>query len=166
MQDPTLPAGNLIMLYEAENHCPAGVNQHFFYATVGFARSSDTGMTWPPYENSVLGGPLRQPALKSVNAQPAAGGYSAMGDAIPSALAARSTNGDYYLYVLYGYNDGGVTPANDGLIRMARARLGADPLNFQKWYNRSFGQPGIGGLDSECCQAWGARQMAGSTWLR
>ena len=28
VQDPTLPAGNLIMLYEAENHCPGGINQH------------------------------------------------------------------------------------------------------------------------------------------
>src|ERR1035438_2795574 len=27
IQDPTLPAGNLFMLYEAENHCPGGVNQ-------------------------------------------------------------------------------------------------------------------------------------------
>ncbi len=24
MQDPTLPPGNLIMIYEAENHCPGG----------------------------------------------------------------------------------------------------------------------------------------------
>ena len=45
VQDPTLPPGNLIMLYEAENHCPGGVNQQPFYATVGFARSSDNGKT-------------------------------------------------------------------------------------------------------------------------
>jgi hypothetical protein len=41
VQDPTRPAGNLIMIYEAENHCPGGVWQQPFYATVGFARSSD-----------------------------------------------------------------------------------------------------------------------------
>jgi hypothetical protein len=45
-QDPTLPSGNLIMLYEAE-YCPGGVNQLPYYATVGFARSSDDGKTWP-----------------------------------------------------------------------------------------------------------------------
>jgi hypothetical protein len=30
VQDPTLPPGNLIMIYEAENHCPGGVNQQPF----------------------------------------------------------------------------------------------------------------------------------------
>ena len=39
VQDPTLPPGNLIMIYEAENHCPGGVWQMPFYATTGFARS-------------------------------------------------------------------------------------------------------------------------------
>ena len=34
VQDPTLPSGNVMMLYEAENHCPGGVNQQPFYATV------------------------------------------------------------------------------------------------------------------------------------
>ncbi|HVN34562.1 MAG TPA: hypothetical protein VMU96_04805, partial [Casimicrobiaceae bacterium] len=28
VQDPTLPPGNLIMIYEAENHCPGGVSQY------------------------------------------------------------------------------------------------------------------------------------------
>jgi hypothetical protein len=27
VQDPTRPAGNFIMIYEAENHCPGGVRQ-------------------------------------------------------------------------------------------------------------------------------------------
>src|SRR5579864_671613 len=47
VQDPTLPPGNLIMIYEAENHCPGGKNQQPYYATVGFARSADNGKTWP-----------------------------------------------------------------------------------------------------------------------
>src|SRR5208282_3099616 len=41
VQDPTLPAGNFIMIYEAENHCPSGVVNFNYYATTGFARSSD-----------------------------------------------------------------------------------------------------------------------------
>jgi hypothetical protein len=59
IQDPTLPPGNLIMIYEAENHCPGAVWQHDFYATVGFARSSDNGKTWPAVVDAELGGPDR-----------------------------------------------------------------------------------------------------------
>ena len=148
VQDPTLPAGNVIMLYEAENHCPGGNIQHPFYATVGFTRSSDGGKTWPAVINSVLGGPARHPVLKAVNAQPTTNYATAMGNAIPSAFVDKSVSGDYYLYVVYGYHDGGFTPSSDNLLRIARAKLGADPLTFLKWYNGGFTQPGIGGLDS------------------
>jgi hypothetical protein len=37
---------------------------------------------------------------------------------------------------------------DDFRIRVARAKLGADPLDFEKWYNGSFSQPGIGGSDT------------------
>ena len=67
IQDPTLPAGNLIMLYEAENHCPGGVPQGPFYATTGSMRSSDNGKTWPATATGVLGGPNRFPILQSDN---------------------------------------------------------------------------------------------------
>jgi len=47
-QDPTLPAGNMIMVYEAENHCVGGVNStNGGLFSVGFTRSSDNGKTWP-----------------------------------------------------------------------------------------------------------------------
>ena len=168
VQDPTLPPGNLIMVYEAENHCPGGVNQHGFYATVGFARSSDGGRTWPPFANSVLGDPDRHPVLKCVNPQPPTP-YTAMGDAIPSAFVDEDPAGDHYLYVTYGYHDGGMEPAADGLIRMARAKLGADPLDFRKWYRGAFGEPGIGGLDTGVlpghgCGANGQQHMADVTY--
>jgi uncharacterized protein (TIGR03437 family) len=142
VQDPTLPAGNLIMLYEAENHCPGGVNQQPFYATVGFARSSDNGKTWPAPQSGALGGPSRHPILQSPEPQPtSAHGY--MGDAIPSGFVDKNANGDYYLYVAYTYFFSG-----GQAVRVARAKLGADPLTFLKWYNGSFSQPGISGLDS------------------
>lgn len=146
VQDPTLPPGNLIMIYEAENHCPAGVVQQPFYATVGFARSSDNGKTWPAPVNGPLGGPSRHPVLQSSDPQPSVP-HQAMGNAIPSAFVDRSANGDYFLYVSYIYRP--ATPvAGQGLIRVARAKLGQDPLTFMKWYNGSFSQPGIGGLDT------------------
>jgi len=146
VQDPTLPPGNLIMLYEAENHCPGGVNQQPFYATVGFARSSDNGKTWPAPINGVLGGPARHPVLQSSDPQPAAA-HPAMGNAIPSAFVDKSADGNYYVYVTYLYRPG-PAGSTDGLVRVARARLGADPVTFLKWYNGSFDQPGIGGLDA------------------
>jgi hypothetical protein len=168
VQDPTRPTGNLIMIYEAENHCPGGVNQHDFYATTGFARSSDNGTTWPPFANSVLGDVDRHPVLKSVNPQPSTP-YTPMGDAIPSAFVDHDRSGDDYLYVVYGYHDGGLAPASDGLIRMARAKLGADPLDFRKWYQGAFAEPGIGGLDTGVlpghgCGAQGQQGMGDLTY--
>ena len=159
VQDPTLPPGNLIMIYEAENHCPGGTNQHDFYATVGFARSSDGGRTWPAPANSVLGDTDRHPALKCVNPQPSPP-YTPMGDAIPSAFVDSEPSGDSYLYVAYGYHDGGLAPATDGLIRMARARLGTEPLDFRKWYEGGFTEPGIGGLDSGVLPSHGCGPQA------
>jgi hypothetical protein len=81
-----------------------------------------------------------------------------MGDAIPSAFV----DGDY-LYVAYVYHAPGLFGA---LIRIARAHLHdgvreydndehghssrahTGQLQFYKWYNGAFSQPGIGGEDS------------------
>lgn len=148
VRDPTLPAGNLIMIYEAENHCPGGTYQHPLYATVGFARSSDNGKTWPPPANGPLGNADRHPILKCPNPQPSTNYDIPLGDAIPSAFVDHDPSGDCYLYVLWGYSDGGLEPSSDGLVHMARAKLGADPLDFRKWYQGAFTEPGIGGLES------------------
>jgi uncharacterized protein (TIGR03437 family) len=140
VQDPTRPPGNLIMIYEAENHCPGGVHQVPFYATAGFARSSDNGKTWPAPVNGVLGGPIRHPVLQSPAPQPSTP-HPYMGDAIPSAFVDTDANNESYLYVTF-------TSYPTQSIRVARAKLGQDPLNFLKWYNGAFNQPGIGGLES------------------
>ena len=134
VQDPTMPAGNLIMIYHAEQHCPGGVWQSPSYATVGFAGSSDNGKSWPEPEIGVPGG--HYPVLESAEPQPTVP-HPSLGDAAPSA------SGDYYLYVAYTYFS-----SSGEALRVARAKLGADPLTFLKWYNGSFSQPGIGGLDS------------------
>jgi uncharacterized protein (TIGR03437 family) len=150
LQDPTLPAGNLIMLYEAENHCPGGVQNEPFYATVGFARSSDNGKTWPVPAAGVLGGASRHPVLQSSDPQPTAThGY--IGDAIPTGFIDKSANGDYYLYVSYGHYSIG----NPQRIGIARAKLGVQPLTFLKWYNGAFSEPGIGGSDTDPVPAGG-----------
>jgi hypothetical protein len=149
VQDPTRPAGNLIMIYEAENHCPGAVWQHDFYATVGFARSSDNGKTWPAPVDAEMGGTDRYPVLKYATPEPATpeSPQVAMGNAIPSALV-DGTN----LYVTYSAPG----PSADGALRVARAALGGNgAVAFSKWYDGAFTEPGIGGLDSGVLPAKG-----------
>jgi len=144
IQDPTLPPGNLMMIYEAENHCPGGVYQSNYYASTGFARSSDNGKTWPAPENGPVGGANRYAVLQASTPLSAAAG-AAVGDAIPSGYVDKSLDGNYYLYTVYDY----FGPTNqDGKVRIARAQLGQTNLSFLKWYNGSFSQPGLGGLDT------------------
>jgi hypothetical protein len=151
VQDPTLPPGNFIMIYEAENHCPGAHWQHDFYATVGLARSSDYGKTWPAPVDSELGGDDRYPVLKNPVSEPTMpeNPQVAIGNALPSAIVGQSVGADrgaeYYLYIVY--NAPG--PTNDGMLRIARARLGVPGrLQFAKWYNEDFSEPGIQGVDS------------------
>jgi hypothetical protein len=149
LQDPTRPPGNLMMIYEAENHCPGAVWQHDFYVTVGFTRSSDNGKTWPPPVDSELGGSDRYPVLKALTPEPSSpeNPQVAMGNALPSAFV-DGTN----LYVTY------VAPgtASDGMIRVARAALGGTgPVTFSKWNDGAFSEPGIGGQDSGVLPARG-----------
>jgi hypothetical protein len=160
VQDPTRPPGHLIMIYEAENHCPGGVWQLQFYATVGFARSTDFGKTWPAPINSELGGKDRRPILKVAVPESRQTPPNAIGDAIPTAFVDTTDKGEHYLYVTYIH----VGEAAGGYLRVARARLDDDDLNldrpdrrvtFTKWYNGAFSQPGIGGPDSGVTPARG-----------
>ena len=119
-----------------------------FYATVGFTRSSDNGITWPAPESGALGGPSRYAVIQSSGPPPTMK-HKALGDAAPSAIVYKSVDGNYYLYVAYVDFSG-----SSQSVRAARAKLGANPLTFMKWHNGSFSQPGIlgagegGGLDS------------------
>jgi hypothetical protein len=101
LQDPTRPAGHLIMLYEAENHCPDGRFQWPFYATIGFARSVDFGKTWPAPSNSALGGADRRPVLRIAMPPPAASFPKALGDVSPSAFVDTNAKGEHLIYVAY-----------------------------------------------------------------
>src|SRR5579871_758898 len=149
VQDPTRPADHLIMIYEAENHCPGGTWQRQFYATVGLARSTDFGKTWPAPINSEFGGRDRRPVLKMAVAEPTTHAPSPiyMGNAIPSAFVDASEKGEHYIYVPYILAGQGA----DGYQRMARARLDDDDpgsndparrLTFAKWYKGAFSEPG------------------------
>jgi len=166
VQDPTRAPGHLIMLYEAENHCPGGVWQQPFYATIGFARSHDGGRTWPAPADSEFGDAARHPVLKLPAPEPPSEPMPApMGNAIPSAFLHQSE-----LYVVYTAPQG-TGAVNDGLLRIARANLAEvlSPLvHFHKWDNGSFSQPGIGGSDtgflpSRGCPT-GFQTMADLSW--
>ncbi len=149
LQDPTRPPGNLMMIYEAENHCPGAVWQHDFYATVGFARSSDNGRTWPAPVDTELGGLDRYPVLRGPTPEPSTpeDPQVAMGNAIPSAYVDGSA-----LYVTYSAPG----PAADGMLRVARGDLGKPgPVGLTKWMGGTFSQPGIGGQDSAVLPAKG-----------
>jgi hypothetical protein len=74
-----------------------------YYATAGFARSSDGGKTWPAPINGVLGGVARHPILQSSDPQPSIP-HIDEGDAIPSAFVDLDPDGNYYLYVSYEYH--------------------------------------------------------------
>jgi hypothetical protein len=170
LQDPTRAPGNLIMIYEAENHCPGGHNQHFYYATVGFAISADGGRTWPAPVNREFGDATRRPVFKSAIPEPSTTSNSPLGNAIPSGFIDINDRGEAFLYVTYGNHDG--NPADESL-RVGRVKLGIvhggfsddvhrfavpipyDQLKFYKWYNGAFSQPGIGGLDSSVLPSTG-----------
>ena len=150
--DPTGPAGSMIMIYEAENHCPGGTNQFAYYATVGLARSADGGQTWPPPRNSATGGADRYPVLRYQTPEGTTPNQPATGDAIPSAFVDAK-----YVYVVYNEIHGPPYVAADGILRIARADLtppaGDKRLHFRKWYDdgvnpAGFHEEGFGGLDS------------------
>lgn len=143
-QDPTLPAGNLVMLYEAENYCHGGVSNGTAATqlhAVGFARSSDNGMTWPAPVNSLTGGPNRYPVIQ--DSLPNSTTTTQASDYSEAGFVEKSLDGNYYLYATY------LSPRG---ANFARAKLGQDPVTFQRWYNGSFSSPGIGGTDSP--QPW------------
>ena len=149
VQDPTRPPGHLIMIYEAENHCPGGVWQQPFYATVGFARSADGGITWPAAIDAEFGGRGRRPVLKLPAPEPASEPMPApMGNALPSALV-RGIE----MFVVYTAPQG-PGAVSDGLLRIARANLAnatnepGGVVRFRKWDSGGFSQPGLGGADT------------------
>ncbi|MGD0837604.1 MAG: hypothetical protein ABSB49_13260 [Polyangia bacterium] len=142
VHDPTLPSGNLVMLYEAEQHCFGGQYDFNFFASVGLARSSDGGKTWPR-----PGAADRYAVLQVPGPKPSATPAPAEGDAIPSAFVDDIAPGSF-LYVVY-QSSGAATIQPDGYLRVARAQLGqSSQLALSKWYQGGFSQPGIGGLDS------------------
>jgi hypothetical protein len=162
MQDPTLPPGNLIMVYEAEIHCPKASNGAVAgWTSVGIARSSDGGKTWPL--------PIAQPGYEKDWLEYGNGRYAGItipgtppttvynqfyADGLPSAfIDDMDPSGDYYIYVPYKFTGSPGTNA-DAKIHIARAKIGdhsghreTGKLQFRKWYKGGWTQEGRGGLE-------------------
>jgi len=155
LQDPTLPQGNLIMVYQAGLYCYPGGSNLYPFASVGLARSANGGKTWP-----ASGTPDRYAIVQVAGSRPSVT-LGGAGDASPSAFVDDVAPGNF-LYVVY-QNLGAVTAAaltsNDGFLRIARAKLGqTGPLTFGKWDHGTWSQPGIGGTDSAITPQLGCRQ--------
>jgi hypothetical protein len=125
---------DLLMIYHAENHEFAGVHYQTvpYYASVGLARSTDNGTNWTS-KGAIITGMDPQPTTFPPR--------SAMGAGNPSAVIANG-----YIYVFYvDWN-----LASPDSIYVARAPVTSDgaPGSWQKYYNGSFSQPGLGGLSS------------------
>jgi hypothetical protein len=162
VQDPTLPPGNLIMIYEAEIHCPtAAKGMAAGWVSIGVTRSSNGGRTWPP--------PIVQPGLENDWLEYGDGRYAGitlpgtpprtvtnefLGNALPSAFVDdMDPSGEYYIYVPYQFTGAPGVKA-DARIHMARAKLGdrsgrheAGQLHFTKWQGGGWTQQGRGGLE-------------------
>jgi hypothetical protein len=164
LQDPTLPPGNLIMIYEAEIHCPpAPKGTVGGWVSVGVARSSDGGRSWPP--------PVPRPGFEDHWMEYGNGRYAGItvpgrppkteaspfhGDTLPSEfIDDMDPSGDYYIYVPYTFIEAFEgRPRTAPTIHIARAKLGdrhgghvSDPLHFDKWYQGGWTQEGRGGLE-------------------
>lgn len=130
------------MLYEAEQHCFGGKYDFNFFASVGLARSSNGGKTWP-----ASGAAGRYPILQLPGAKPTITPVPPEGDDIPSAYVDAAARPPM-LYVTYGFNGDSAHPA-DGFLRVARAPLGGgEPLQVVKWNGGWNHEAGLGGLDA------------------
>ena len=106
LQDPTLPAGNLIMIYHAENHCPDGRRISINFSTLPSALPGLRTMGKPgPNRKAARWGdpavmrlssprPHRRPVRTRRWVTP------------PPAPSSTRADGNYYLYVAYVYFSG------------------------------------------------------------
>ena len=124
-----LDDGRLAGFFHAESHWyPRSTNGWLAYKSLGVAYSSDNGLTWGTPEL----------ILKHSNNKPASPEWSGLGD---GCVIYNHLNNKYYTYY---------TPVS-GSVSLSMA-VSSNPNGgagtWSKWYNGSFSQPGIGGLET------------------
>lgn len=124
-----LDDGRLVGFFHAESHWyPRSTQGWQAYKSIGVAYSNDKGLTWGTPEL----------ILKQSSNKPASPEWSGLGD---GCVIYNHLNNKYYCYY---------TPVS-GSVNLSMAVSSnpeAGPNSWTKWYNGSFSQPGIGGLDS------------------
>lgn len=124
-----LSDGRLAGFFHAESHWyPRGTAGWSAYKSIGVAYSSDNGLSWgSPYQ-----------IIKHQQDKPASPAWSGLGD---GCVVYNHLSNRYYCFY---------TPAT-GSTALSMA-ASTDPNGFEgswnKWYNGSFSQPGIGGMES------------------
>lgn len=124
-----LSNGNLVGFFHAESHWyPRTTNGWFAYKSIGVAYSSDNGLTWS----------TPQLLLKQANDKPSSPQWSGLGD---GCVIYNHLNNKYYSYY---------TPAAGAtsVCMASSSDPSGTPGTWQKWYNGSFSQPGIDGLET------------------
>jgi hypothetical protein len=123
---------------------PFGDGMH--YDSIDYAESTDQGKVWT-IEGHAITSPYST-ARGDTTAFP--NQTYDYGDGDPRLFVDTASG---YFYVYYGSRiipKGGVGGSNGGLAHVARAPI-ADKMatgSWQKWYNGSWSQPGVGGLES------------------
>jgi hypothetical protein len=134
---PAANGADLLMIYHAENHTFGGSCFQVtpFYATIGLARSTDSGVTWTR-QGAIISGRDAHPA-----ALPGSG--EGFGAAVPTAIVQGG-----FIYVFYNdYPVPGSGHQGSNTLMAARAPVASDgaPGSWQKWNNGSFSTGGLGG---------------------
>ncbi|MEY9932037.1 hypothetical protein ABH926_006686 [Catenulispora sp. GP43] len=137
--------GNWVGLVHNE-FTPQPFGDGLHYDAIDYAVSTDRGMTWK-IEGHAITSPYST-TRDDTTAFPNQTYYYGDGD---QRLYVDTASG--YFYVYYGSRvvpKGGVGGSTGGLAHVARAPISGKMATgtWQKWYNGSWSQPGVGGLES------------------
>jgi len=131
---------DLLMFYEAGNRTYGSgphANAVGEYNVMALARSTDNGLTWTRQGVVVSGTDPKPTSL---------GGTTQPGISEPGMVTA---NGFLYMFFQYIPNEDS-DPEAPSVIQVARAPIASDggPGSWMKYFNGSWGEPGIGGKGS------------------
>ncbi len=134
---PASDGKDLLMLYHGATANRKDAGQLSSISVVGLARSTDGGISWQR-EGAVVSGP---------DPVPPAGAQGVFGTVEPGAIISGG-----YVYAFYSYFPSPGSPDEGGpQIQVARSPLASDASagSWEKYYNGSFSQPGLGGRGSQ-----------------
>jgi hypothetical protein len=126
---------------------PSPTTPYRFYATCGLAISKDGGNTFQKV------GPFLTGRLEDSNWKGAA-----QGNAMPSVCVDHTGQWLYAYYTEHSRENPATGQTRSVITCMARSKVkdGGKPGTWFKYYEGSFGEPGLGGKDTEVADCWAA----------